>query len=134
MHWRNHECQTINPCICNSLYRHHFLINHYCCCCCIVVNCQTGKHNIRRQFVVPSCNIDSAEVGSAEVGSAEVGSAEVDSAEVGSAEVGSAEVGSAEVGSAEVYSTWNTRLNHFLIVIPLILVIARNCKSLCMLL
>ena len=24
------ECQTINPCICNSLYSNIFLINHYC--------------------------------------------------------------------------------------------------------
>ena len=30
MNWRDLECQTINPCICNSLYRHLFLINHYC--------------------------------------------------------------------------------------------------------
>ena len=32
MHWRDLECQTINPCICNSLYRHLFLINHFCYC------------------------------------------------------------------------------------------------------
>ena len=31
MHWRDRECQTSNPCIWNSLYRHLFLINHYCC-------------------------------------------------------------------------------------------------------
>ena len=36
MNWRDLECQTINPCICNSLYRHIFLINHYCCCCCCI--------------------------------------------------------------------------------------------------
>ena len=29
MNWRDLECQTINPCICNSLYRRLFLINHY---------------------------------------------------------------------------------------------------------
>ena len=33
MNWRDLECQTINPCICNSLYRHLFLINHYCFFC-----------------------------------------------------------------------------------------------------
>ena len=31
MNWQDLECQTINPCICNSFYRHLFLINHYCC-------------------------------------------------------------------------------------------------------
>ena len=35
MNWRDLECQTINPCICNSLYRHLFLINHYCLFVCL---------------------------------------------------------------------------------------------------
>ena len=35
MNWRDHECQTINLCICNSLYRHLFLINHYCLFVCL---------------------------------------------------------------------------------------------------
>ena len=35
MNWRDLECQTINPCICNSLYRHIFLINHYCLFVCL---------------------------------------------------------------------------------------------------
>ena len=35
MHWRDLECQTINPCICNSLYSHLFLINHYCLFVCL---------------------------------------------------------------------------------------------------
>ena len=38
MNWRDLECQTINPCICNSLYRHIFLINHYSLfVCCLFV-------------------------------------------------------------------------------------------------
>ena len=36
MNWRDLECQTINPCICNSLYRHLFLINHYCLFVCLI--------------------------------------------------------------------------------------------------
>ena len=35
MNWRDLECQTINPCICNSLYRNLFLINHYCLFVCL---------------------------------------------------------------------------------------------------
>ena len=35
MNLRDLECQTINPCICNSLYRHIFLINHYCLFVCL---------------------------------------------------------------------------------------------------
>ena len=31
MHWRDLECQTINPCICNCLYCHIFLRKNYCC-------------------------------------------------------------------------------------------------------
>ena len=38
MNWRDLECQTINPCICNSLYRHIFLINHYCLFVCLSVS------------------------------------------------------------------------------------------------
>ena len=37
MNWRDLECQTINPSICNSLYRHLFLIYHYCLFCVICV-------------------------------------------------------------------------------------------------
>ena len=36
MNWRVLECQTINPCICNSFYRHLFLINHYSLFCLFV--------------------------------------------------------------------------------------------------
>ena len=35
MNWRDLECQTINPCIGNSLYSHLFLINNYCLFVCL---------------------------------------------------------------------------------------------------
>ena len=37
MQLRDLECQTINPCICNSLYCYRFLINHYCLFVCLFV-------------------------------------------------------------------------------------------------
>ena len=39
MPWRDLENQTINPCICNSLYRHLFQINLYCLFVCLFVLC-----------------------------------------------------------------------------------------------
>ena len=37
MYLRDLECWTINPCICNCLYRHLFLINNYCLFVCLSV-------------------------------------------------------------------------------------------------
>ena len=52
MNWRDLECQTINPCICNSLYLHLFLINHYCllfvCLFVVIENVQLAILNCGR--------------------------------------------------------------------------------------
>ena len=48
MNWRDLECQTINPCICNSLYGHLFLINHYCLFACL----DYEKVFVVRQYVL----------------------------------------------------------------------------------
>ena len=47
MNWRDLECQTINPWICNSLYLHSFLINHYCLFVCLFENFTNDLHLIR---------------------------------------------------------------------------------------
>ena len=39
MNWRDLECQTINLCICNYLYRHIFIINNYC----LFVKCRNNR-------------------------------------------------------------------------------------------
>ena len=46
MNWRDFEYQTISPCICNSLYRHLFLINHYCLFVCLF-------EVLRIQYIMP---------------------------------------------------------------------------------
>ena len=50
MNWRDLECQTINPCICNSLYRHLFLINHYCLFVCLRLHCGTAVLKVSLWF------------------------------------------------------------------------------------
>ena len=59
MNWRDLECQTINPCICNSLNRHHFLINNYClfvvCLYVYALNCKAESY--KSSIILTSFNV-----------------------------------------------------------------------------